>query len=376
MHSRVASIVTYLLFLGLIDIIKLKNKQGEKNEKILIIILLLFLFSSFLLISIENVSAASLEKDFKQEGDRGSLDASYILSSQTYSITPWSEFTREPEYGLYDFSNIHVGDIIYESETIIGEIGHCAIVSDVSHYYCDNNNNVKTYIQTIEAVLGGVQYGFLDDRRILEYGTYVCNYYVANSTQKQGAVNFCASQLGKGYWVDTDSTPIDLDGNQLNWYCSELVFAAYYNATNSLMQVGVSDSGHVFPSHIYNTWQTVTRISYDSIFLKISIASTNPRWTIHVLNNTGDDKVAEYNTKMCYFNDAKYWTNLYDKVTFYLPSASSTDKRVYEVIFAKYITFSYEKIIGNVRYRIITYANNLSNNGTMSVHYNYVKQTI
>jgi len=151
-------------------------------KKILIIILLL-LFSYFLLISIQNVSAASLEKDFKQEGDRGSLDASYILSSQTYSITPWSEFTREPEYGLYDFSNIHVGDIIYESETIIGEIGHCAIVSDISHYYYyDNDNNIKVYIQTIEAVLGGVQYGFLDDKRILEYWTMSVHFNYVKQT--------------------------------------------------------------------------------------------------------------------------------------------------------------------------------------------------
>ena len=63
----------------------------------------------------------------------------------------------------------------------------------------------------------------------------------ANSTQKQNAINFTKRQLGKkfqggffGIFADKNYNPNDIDNDALanEWYCSELVWAAYYNCNN------------------------------------------------------------------------------------------------------------------------------------------------
>jgi len=63
----------------------------------------------------------------------------------------------------------------------------------------------------------------------------------ANSTQKQNAINFTKRQLGKkfqgeffGISADKNYNPNDVNNDTLanEWYCSELVWAAYYNCNN------------------------------------------------------------------------------------------------------------------------------------------------
>ncbi|MBP5343128.1 hypothetical protein J6Y73_04310 [bacterium] len=340
------------------------------KKRIIVTILLLFFFSY--IFSINAKAENNKQPFYSKEQDRTSIDADYILSNQTYSITPNSEFKREPKYGFYNLSNICVGDIIYESDTFIGNIGHAAIVVDISHYYYDANGLLKTYIQTVEAVGGGVQYGFLDDTRIAHYGTNICRVYLSTTAQKQAAVNFCLGQIGKWYWYDMDNTPIDIDENQHSWYCSELVYAAYYNAMNQGLQVGTLSDGHIMPFHIYDSWQTSTIIDYDDIFLNISISSSNPKWTIEVDNYTDNPVTVYYNTRMCFENDAMNWNNLIDVSSFSLSSGSSSQKRIYERLFAGYITFSYIYNDGINSYRLVTYANNLSTNGTLSKHVNII----
>lgn len=46
----------------------------------------------------------------------------------------------------------------------------------------------------------------------------------ADSTQKSNAVSFCVGQIGKGYSLDLGH---DTSTSEADWYCSELVWAAY-----------------------------------------------------------------------------------------------------------------------------------------------------
>lgn len=324
------------------------------------------LFSPHILTTHAEEITTEQTKETAEPTSVDSIDANYILSSRQYSSTPKSEFGREPKYGAYDFSNIKIGDIIYESKFLNG-IGHCAIVSDISHssYYGD-------YIQTIEAVAGGVQYGFLDDTRMLEYEVYVCSPYLASMSNRQSAVDFCTRQLGKSYWYDTDESATDLDENQSNWYCSELIYAAYYNAMGRGLQCGALDDGHILPIHLYSTWETSDVVLFDDIFLKLSVDTSGSKWTINVKNPMSYTIQVDYNQKMCFEADARDWTNLTNQDTFSLEAKNSVSKRVKTNFLATHVTFSWKYSESGADVRIVSYANQLSSSGGISVCYNII----
>lgn len=167
----------------------------------------------------------------------------FLLSGHSYDKTPASEFNRKPIYGAYDLSKVQVGDIIYDEWDNSPEGGHAAIVSNIAH-----NSDYGTYIQTIEVMPDrGVTYGFLDDQRIYEFSSSACYVYLSNAQQRLDAIAFCKSQLGKGYWYDTDNSPIDSDVNQPDWYSSELVYAAYQVGMGRGLMTGSSDDHHILP---------------------------------------------------------------------------------------------------------------------------------
>lgn len=199
-----------------------------------------------------------------------SFNRDHLLSGHSYDTTPLSEFARRPVYGAYDLSQIRVGDIIYEEVDNSPEGGHAAIVSDISHdsYY-------GKYIQTIEVTPEkGVTYGFLDDIRIYEFKANICYLYSSNSAQIATAIDFCKSQLGKGYWYDTDNSPIDDDVNQPDWYSSELIHAGYKAGMGRGIMAGTTDDNHMLPHHLFDTWETETRISEGDMFLDIAIVTS------------------------------------------------------------------------------------------------------
>lgn len=192
------------------------------------------------------------------------------------------------------------------------------------------------------------------------------------TSNRQAAVAFCANQLGKAWWYDTDDTPLDLDANQETWYCSELIYAAYYNATGSGFQCGALDDGHILPAHLYATWQTSTVVAYDELFLQLSIDTSDAKWTINVFNPNHTTIDVTYNKKMCGSNDAKTWTDLNDTETFSLSARSTASKRVRTNFLATHITFSWFYSDGSVNVRLISYANHLSTDGTLDLNYNII----
>lgn len=150
---------------------------------------------------------------------------------------------QEALYDTYDIlSTVKKGDIIHEtSGGIASLVGHIAIVEGK---YWDSTYK-QWYIRTVEATLPTVTHGVLDDARYDHRGVDV--YYVTNasSTEKTDAVDFCLDQIGKPWSLEVPLlSSVSYDSNNKNWYCSELVWAGYYNA-------GVNLHGSSIPKHIY-----------------------------------------------------------------------------------------------------------------------------
>ena len=149
------------------------------------------------------------------------------------------------DYSRYNIRDVVVkGDIIYEDAGGITEItGHIAIVQgkfyDVS---CS-----MYYIRTIEANLDGVVYGVLDDDRCDDKSSKVYKVTTATATQINDAVQFCKDQIGDAYNLGVIISPSGYCNTLTSvnaWYCSELVWAGYYNA-------GINLDATSRPTNIY-----------------------------------------------------------------------------------------------------------------------------
>lgn len=96
------------------------------------------------------------------------------------------------------------------------------------------------------------------------------------------------------------------------------------------------------------------------------VKKANGIWTIKIINTVDAPITVEYNSRMCFFNDAKNWSGLNNKKSVTLDPYASTEVTISQNGFATSITASI--VIGSKRY--ITYANNLSTSGTMSKYHN------
>lgn len=169
----------------------------------------------------------------------------YSVGSQWYDNigTSSPQLPCAASYSKHNIlSTVSKGDIVEETSGGIASVtGHIAIVQGK---YWDSTYK-QYYIRTVEAGIDGVVYGVLDDDRYDFRGVNV--YYVssATSTQKSNAVTFCVNQLGKNYALDIPvMTSCNYKSDTTNWYCSELVWAAYYNQNINL-------NGTTIPMNIY-----------------------------------------------------------------------------------------------------------------------------
>ncbi|MCD8294845.1 MAG: hypothetical protein LUE27_06370 [Clostridia bacterium] len=228
--------------------------------------------------------------------------------------TPASAFDAEPKYGIYDYSAVQVGDIILETdvEWYLNGMGHTAFVYDIN-----KPSEYVPYIQTIEAVgdsdgddsNDGVCFGLLDDTRVLDFGVVILRVTTASSSDIETAKGFVYSQLGKKYSLPLTAGRVNTSKDSESWYCSELIYAAYYNADINLYCI--DSGGWCFPYDIYNS--SFTKLVQFSNFLDIKlIGKSGSYWQIRVYNNGGSDVTCYYNSKMCNVNDGREWTGLSD----------------------------------------------------------------
>ena len=143
----------------------------------------------------------------------------------------------KPNYSKYNLYNtVRKGDIIFEANGGYGITGHIAIVE--GKYY-DSNKGVY-YIRLIEAISDGVVRSCLDDTRVDYKDAYVYRVTSASSNQINNALNFCIGELGSSYSLDLQK---DTSASETDWYCSELVWAAYINQGIDIEDTGLTEPG-------------------------------------------------------------------------------------------------------------------------------------
>ncbi len=96
-----------------------------------------------------------------------------------------------------------------------------------------------------------------------------------------------------------------------------------------------------------------------------SIQKNGGTWRVRVENLLNTSVTAYYNSKMCFYDDAKNWTGLTDISRITLSGRSSATITISENAFATSIALSY---ISNGN-RYITYADKLNANGSLHVRY-------
>jgi hypothetical protein len=159
-----------------------------------------------------------------------------------YNIGTSLPSNATPVYNSTLYSTVQTGDIVYDANGLWGITGHCAIVEGKFH----NNAQNVDYIRVIEAISDGVVRSVLDDTRVSDRQTYIYRVNNASSTAKGNAVNFCINELGSSYWIDFIK---HTSSAETSWYCSELVWAAYYNQGYNI-EVDTNDEPGVTPHDI------------------------------------------------------------------------------------------------------------------------------
>ncbi len=315
------------------------------------------------------LSSSSSRENFLGGGVNGT-DAFYILKSsnseeKSSDVTPATDFAWEPMYFSLDFSAVFEGCIAYESITDLGT-GHTAFI-----YNTSKNSDYGTYIQTIEAVEGGVQFGYLDDARMLDFGVIILGVKGGTSDTISLAKAFCLAQIGKPYNLQLNGVHTSIDSE--SWYCSELIYAAYMSGGVDISGSEKTNTNLISPAELYESDATMTLYSYTnevlSTFLKIVVnSSTWFHCSITITNNTYYDRDVEYNSKLCNSKDAMDWSGLSDIVAISIPAKSSVTLTISTNWFADYVTVGFI----SYGYRFITYATDVDQS-EISVGHSVVK---
>ncbi|MCR5308804.1 MAG: hypothetical protein K6E21_01680 [Bacilli bacterium] len=257
--------------------------------------------------SVIQKSSAISDEAYGGDGVNKLMEADYILkglyfrSERHYEFDhcnsiPEIAFHRDLHYN-FDYSFIKEGDIVVETNTILGNIGHVGYVLDVDRK-CDakifgNPISPNSFIRTVDAVGRGVMYGFLDDGRMVDYGCVILrpkssgNYNVSNdyvNKIKNVVSPFIKRQVGKPYTFDFLRSP-HLSNNSEDWFCSELVNAAFKYAGISILDNLVNalpsdflKSSLLMPvqNNVYAKLDYLSKISNGNKKFVANIEITNP----------------------------------------------------------------------------------------------------
>ncbi|MDD6302916.1 MAG: hypothetical protein PUA56_06435 [Bacillales bacterium] len=162
------------------------------------------------------------------------------------------------------------------------------------------------------------------------------------------------NQLGKPYQIHTN---INTDINSNSWYCSELIYAAYMF---TYIDLSNGNSSIVTPSDILNSPNTYFLEGLSDYLVFRIVSKSGTRWSIEIKNLYRGTVVGEYNTKMCFENDARNWNLNKDLALFTLNSVDSCIVTISENFLAGCIVASVQRTYNNVLYRVITYGKNLN----------------
>lgn len=175
-----------------------------------------------------------------------------IFKANQYYYKTGLSCPKQATYSKYKLlERVRKGDIIYEALGAGGIAGHIAIVEGVY----DRGDGTK-YIRLIEAIGdGGVCRSILDDKRADDKAAYVLRVKGADQGIINRAVDFCVAQLGKAYRLDFKH---DYNRYEAHWYCSEVVWAAYFVQGINVETTGSLNEQGITPRDIYRCDLTVT----------------------------------------------------------------------------------------------------------------------
>lgn len=154
------------------------------------------------------------------------------LSDRWYFNTG-TEIVTRASYSKYKLlSTVKTGDIIHEKRDLSifdrnSMVGHIAYVEGVYYrpLYSSSSSTYKYNIRVIEAMNPKVFRSVLDDTRCYENNTILLRYKGGlSSAQVSKITYFMQKQIGKKYACDASR---DESINAKEWYCSELVWAAF-----------------------------------------------------------------------------------------------------------------------------------------------------
>lgn len=113
-----------------------------------------------------------------------------------------------------------------------------------------------------------------------------------------------------------------------------------------------------------------TSMNYLEIY---GVKKSSTKWTVTFMNPNPYRVRVEYNSKMCFGDDAKNYTSLYDIKAIHLGAYEVLSVVISENFFAGYITLSLKFIYNSSTKRMVTYANNLSNTSCyLTPHYHTI----
>ncbi|HHT67106.1 MAG TPA: hypothetical protein GX010_02640 [Erysipelotrichaceae bacterium] len=333
-------------------------------------------YSNFFSESITNYicSISRGEKNQSQSNSElhtGSADGKFQLGCSRENPTSGSRFQNGvPFYNTNFYDRLQKGDIFLEND--LSHCYHVGIVTDLD-YPVTQFSSQNTYIQVIEAIdnSSGVQFGYLDDQRIIENKFEIYRYYQGITDYQFNLIYaFLDEQIGDDYKLHNH---VQTSYYCNDWYCGELVYAAYYYAgINIAPSFTDLNSSFLIGTTICNGI-TAERIHLDKdLFLILQMVRKNfSSYTIRIINCSNFYISAYYNSKMCFENDAKNWVNLNDIHCTDIFSYSYVEVSISMNWFATHVTTSFCLINLNRKERLITYANELSDTGLTS--YNNVK---
>lgn len=179
-----------------------------------------------------------------------SLKSSISGSTKWYYNTG-TTLPQAANYSSYNLlSTVQKGDIIFESKAGYGITAHTAIVEGIFY----SSSLQRYYIRVVEANTLGVVRSVLDDDRVNDNDVTVLRVSGATSSQIAGAVNFCMGQLGKDYSLDFEK---NTSVSESDWYCSELVWAGFYNQGINIETTGFYNEPGITPRDIYNSSKAI-----------------------------------------------------------------------------------------------------------------------
>lgn len=192
------------------------------------------------------------------------------------SLTDSSSFHKEGNNSSINFeqnlSKLQPGDIAFKHPDIFPDyfpaiIDHCLL-------FVEYNSSNGLYL-FIEAGMphNQVRYRYETEAALTGpfYGPFA-KVKNANESQKQNAIDFAKRQIGnpfQGEWTNKNYNPEDIMNDSLanEWYCSELLWAAYYNCNNPFPEQK-PENGYVYAEGI-----DIDRNGWNKNFLNNSIVT-------------------------------------------------------------------------------------------------------